>query len=187
MALLDKSDMTPQERIKVINAIRGKLPIDYSTEMTIIPVEFEEQSGRIPVKIADEEKLQTLFGEVITVDSGGSTHKVVQISTETGTLTNLQKQILQENYSNYIIYDNEFYMLKYKNGQIYRYYTQINLNGIICYIEINMEDGTWEVHGVVDPHPADNVRHITAEERNFWNNKLNYSKVDNERLILDRN
>jgi hypothetical protein len=34
--------MTPQERIKVINAIRGNLPIDYSTEMTVIPVEFEE-------------------------------------------------------------------------------------------------------------------------------------------------
>jgi hypothetical protein len=34
--------LSPRERIEVINAVRGKLPIDYSTEMTIIPVEFEE-------------------------------------------------------------------------------------------------------------------------------------------------
>ena len=41
MGLLDNK-LTPVERVKVINAVRGKLPIDYSTEMTIIPVEFEE-------------------------------------------------------------------------------------------------------------------------------------------------
>ena len=53
--------MTPQERIKIINAVRGKLPIDYSTEMTIIPVEFEEQSSRIPVIIPEREKIKSFF------------------------------------------------------------------------------------------------------------------------------
>ena len=56
MASLDKSKLTPQERIKIIDAVRGKLPVDYSTEMTVIPLEFEEQSNRIPVIIPDREK-----------------------------------------------------------------------------------------------------------------------------------
>ena len=60
MGLLD-SKLTPVERVKVINAVRGKLPIDYSTEMTIIPVEFEEQSSRIPVIIPEREKIESFF------------------------------------------------------------------------------------------------------------------------------
>ena len=62
MGLLDNK-LTPVERVKVINAVRGKLPIDYSTEMTIIPVEFEEQSSRIPVIIPEREAVNSFFAD----------------------------------------------------------------------------------------------------------------------------
>ena len=38
----------------------------------------------------------------------------------------------------------------------------------------------------LNDHINDNVRHITAEERQFWNNKLNYT-ISGEELTLDRN
>lgn len=60
MGLLDDK-LSPRERIEVINAVRGKLPIDYSTEMTIIPVEFEEQSSRIPVILPEREAINSFF------------------------------------------------------------------------------------------------------------------------------
>jgi len=45
--------------------VRGKLPIDYSTEMTVIPVEFEEQSSRIPVIIPEREDVPSFFEDYI--------------------------------------------------------------------------------------------------------------------------
>lgn len=53
--------LTPYERIEIVNAVRGKLPVDYSTEMTIIPLSFEEQSSRIPVIIPEKEAVNAFF------------------------------------------------------------------------------------------------------------------------------
>jgi hypothetical protein len=55
MASLIDDKMTPAQRAIIIDDVRGKLPIDYSKEMTIIPLKFEERSMRIPVRIKDRE------------------------------------------------------------------------------------------------------------------------------------
>jgi len=45
---------------------------------------------------------------------------------------------------------------------------------------------TDEVAQTIANHIQDNIRHITIEERNFWNNKLNIS-IDGEKLQFNRN
>lgn len=156
-----------------------------------IPVEFEEFTSRIPVSIADHDELEALFGDVIIVNTGGGSgeaHKAIYLYTTTGTLTAAQKRTLQANYSNYIVYQDSFYKLKFKSGNTYKYYTQTPITGLIQYFQVDMISGDWYFYSVVDEHPLDMVRHITAEERSFWNNKLNCENtVSGERLILNRN
>jgi len=44
------------------------------------------------------------------------------------------------------------------------------------------------VRAELNDHINDNVRHITAEERTFWNNKINCNDtVTNSNLVLNRN
>lgn len=42
-----------------------------------------------------------------------------------------------------------------------------------------------DIRKILDDHINDNVRHITNEERTFWNNKINCD-MNNENLILNR-
>lgn len=45
-----------------------------------------------------------------------------------------------------------------------------------------------EIMDTLNDHINDNIRHITAEEREFWNNKLNCENtVNDNNLILNRN
>ena len=78
-----------------------------------------------------------------------------------------------------------------KNGNIYKYVTlKPNVNEL-SYVSVNINNGRWTyetyTNTVLDDHINDQVRHITAEERSFWNNKLNTEGVDLESLILNRN
>ncbi len=51
---------------------------------------------------------------------------------------------------------------------------------------LNSEDNSAINQQILD-HINDNVVHITAEERSFWNNKLNYqSQLINETLVLNK-
>lgn len=44
-----------------------------------------------------------------------------------------------------------------------------------------------EFNQLVRDHLNNNIIHITPEERNFWNNKLNYQQgIQNEILVLNR-
>lgn len=45
---------------------------------------------------------------------------------------------------------------------------------------------TDEVAQIIANHIQDNIKHITTEERAFWNNKLNIS-IEGERLQFNRN
>lgn len=50
------------------------------------------------------------------------------------------------------------------------------------------DDVKQEIMTTINNHINDNVRHITAEERTFWNNKLNCEDtVTSNNLILNRN
>lgn len=47
------------------------------------------------------------------------------------------------------------------------------------------DDVAAAIRSELDDHIKDNVRHITAQERTFWNNKLN-CQIENEVLQLNR-
>ena len=50
------------------------------------------------------------------------------------------------------------------------------------------DDVKQELLTIINNHINDNVRHITAAERSFWNNKLNCEDtVASNNLILNRN
>lgn len=169
--------MTPQERIKVINAIRGNLPIDYSTEMTVIPVEFEEQSGRIPVIIPDREEIMAWYGDFYT---------------KKGMCTILYKTTAE--------WDHDFLLRTAKNT-IYVYldkYSYEDEEGNTIYVPgIKLGDG----QGYLIDKPfildaaqdwlMDHIRntqvHIQPGEREFWNNKLNYIEPSSDLLEFTRN
>ena len=290
MALLNESHMTPYQRIEVINAVRGKLPIDYSTEMTIIPVEFEEQSSRIPVIIPEREKIKSFFedfyamrgvcrllyrttaewdsdpeliaqkgniyvyidadsyidpvtGETVYVPAiklgddvtplielpfieGTTASFVIEhiqdsyihiqagerealrtelddklsledvnvpivISEATGTFTEAELNALTNNSLKRIQYGDHLYVLTVKKNGERRYTATSSDPNIIPYIDVTLNNGQWSCgtnfNTLLDDHIRDNVRHITAEERTFWNNKLNCNAVSEERLIFNRN
>ena len=282
--------MTPQERIKVINAVRGKLPIDYSTEMTIIPVEFEEQSSRIPVIIPEREKINSFFedfyqargmcrllyqttaewdaeperiakkgniyvyldgdsyvdpvsGETVYVPKiklgddvtplidlpfvEGATASFVlehiedsyihiqagerealqealdskvnivdvntsiDLVTSSGTFTAEELEALTSLQLKTLQYNNEIYTLTVKRPGQYRYTTNTSDPNELRYIDVDTTTGAYQCgasnNSLLLDHINDNVRHITAAERTFWNNKLNYNAVSEERLVFNRN
>lgn len=290
MGLLDNK-LSPRERIEVINAVRGKLPIDYSTEMTIIPVEFEEQSSRIPVILPEREAVNSFFedyyaargmcriiykttaewdadpdliakkeiiyvyldadsyvdevtGETVYVPAiklGDNESRLIDLPMMTASTSSVVMQHLEDQYMhcqpgerealyqaldnkpdwselyNYIeinepqgtfdpedlssLIDNRLLQISY-DGALYTYV--INTNGTYRYmsvsddpneakfIDVNPLTGAYScttaINQVLDDHIKDQVRHITASERTFWNNKINcVDTVSEERLILNRN
>lgn len=290
MALLNESHMTPYQRIEVINAVRGKLPIDYSTEMTIIPVEFEEQSSRIPVIIPEREKIKSFFedfyamrgvcrllyrttaewdsdpeliaqkgniyvyidadsyidpvtGETVYVPAiklgddvtplidlpfvESSTaqfvidhiqdsyihiqegerealraelnnkvnlddvNEPIIILESSGIFTEDEFNALSNNLLKRIQYGDNLYVLTVKRNGVRRYTATSSNPNTIPYIDVDSSNMSWSCgtnyNTVLDNHINDNVRHITAEERTFWNNKLNCTTVSEERLIFNRN
>lgn len=48
------------------------------------------------------------------------------------------------------------------------------------------QDSELTILGLINAHIEDIDIHVTEEEKNFWNNKLNYS-IDGEKLIFNRN
>lgn len=48
------------------------------------------------------------------------------------------------------------------------------------------QDSELTLLGLINAHIEDMDIHVTEEEKNFWNNKLNYS-IDGEKLIFNRN
>ena len=64
----------------------------------------------------------------------------------------------------------------------------INNGTTIIVPGIKISDGISYVSGlpfVGDDHINDNIKHITSEERTFWNNKLN-TDIDGEILVFNR-
>ena len=61
-------------------------------------------------------------------------------------------------------------------------------DGLAYVVDLPFVGQEVEAHilGVLNEHIEDMHMHITDEEREFWNNKLNYS-IDGEKLIFNRN
>lgn len=156
-------------------------------EVQYFPLHFEEQSRFIPVIIRDEESVPTYFGEVIV---GTAKNQYFILEGDYGTLTARQLRILNESALNGLILNDQYYSLSVNkpNEKVYSAYsTDPN---VVEKIRINTSTGEWEyVHSentVLDDHIRNTTVHITAQERSFWNNKLNFS-INEESLDFNRN
>ena len=289
MGLLERNDLTQQERVQIINTLRGKLPVDYSTEMTIIPVEFEEQSSRIPVIIPEREDVPSFFEDFFTQrgscliiykttaewnadptlvgqrsvlyayldadsyqDEHGNTVYIPAIKLGDGvtplidvpfmTASTSQEVIhhLEDAYAHWqegerealqatlegkvdttqfseyieineaqgyfdaetiaiiqtdpikrIKYDDHIYTMTMRRAGVYRYTTGSDNANFAKYIDVNVNDSSWHCYNNANEVLAEHIQnteiHITDAERTFWNQKLNYDAVSEERLILNRN
>lgn len=289
MGLLERNDLTQSERIQIIDAVRGKLPIDYSTEMTVIPVEFEEQSSRIPVIIPEREDVPSFFEDYIAqrgscriiykttsewdaeptlvgyrgylyvyldadsyVDEHGNTVYVpaiklgdgetplidlpfmtaqtsqevihhledayahwqegerealqatlegkvditefseyIEIDEAQGYFDAETIAIIQTNPIKRIKYDDRIYTMTMRRSGVYRYTTGSDDANFAKFIDVNVSDFSWHCYNnendVLAQHINDTTVHITDAKRTFWNRKLNYDTVSEERLILNRN
>lgn len=170
--------------IVIVGGGPGPGPHDYYTraqtdELLSHKVDKEEGKGLSTNDLTDE---------LVEMIYAAAPIQVVYIFTDRGIFTQEKIDILHQNYANYIDYNGIFYKLGYKRGNLFRYYAQNASTTDQWWCEVDMETGAWEIGVFVDPHPLDQVRHITAEERTFWNNKLNcIDAVQEERLILNRN
>lgn len=190
MALLNDSDLTIQERTKIVNTVRGKLPVDYSTELTIIPVEFEERSSRIPVVIRDEEHMDACFDEIYS-------HSVQEIFwahyDPNGQSTGYSEinEAIMANQKVFLDYDGRVYSLTSHNNVFYFE----SLEGNVLYELILNDQEQWTntyqilvTQEQLNAHINNTTVHITQDERLFWNNKLNITQLpSNGNLTFDRN
>lgn len=175
MGLLDNK-LTPIKREELINYARGKLPVDYSKEMTIVPVFFEEQSSRIPMIIRDRKRIECFFDGFYT--RKGMCTIIYKTTEEWGQLPDL------------VGAKNTIYVYLDK-------YSYVDEHGETIYVPgVKLGDGTSKLQDIpflldasmkwLFDHIHDRTVHIQPGEREFWNNKLNYVEPENELLRFTR-
>lgn len=171
----------------VVVVEHGAAPGDYYTK--------EETDALLDTKVDKVEgkglSTNDLTDELVEEIHSGGGHKEVRIYNTTGEFTPEQIETLRQSPSNYISYNGQIYKLQYKNTNTYKYFSLINDVNNMPMITVDFTTNRWQynmvVNGVLDGHINDNERHINPGERDFWNNKLNYDIVQEERLILNRN
>lgn len=147
------------------------------------------QNAYMHIQPGEREQLRdTLLSKVNRADI----ENAVQIETATGTFTEEVLTSLTDNRLKPILYNNELYTYTIKKNGIHRYTTVSDDPNVVRYIDVNTETGAWtygvNINQTLEDHINDQVRHITAAERTFWNNKINcVDTVSEERLILNRN
>ena len=168
--------MTEQERIKVIDYVRGELPIDYLTETTIIPVEFEERSSRIPIIIRDTEDI-----EATVIDFYAQKGQCV-IRYGTTEEWNAQPSLITDKGTIYVYLDKE--IITDTEGNItYIPGIKVGLNNNYLINTPFIGDDIWQ-HLL--KHIQNAMIHIQPGERERWNNKLNYIPPSDELLEFTR-
>lgn len=78
-----------------------------------------------------------------------------------------------------------------RNGEICYYSDTSKIkigDGVVCLVDLPYicSDDVAKIKSKLEEHINDTTAHITAQERDFWNAKLNYD-VSDEELIFTRN
>lgn len=78
-----------------------------------------------------------------------------------------------------------------RNGEICYYSDTVKIkigDGVVCLVDLPYvcSDDVSKIKSKLEEHIDDATTHITAEERAFWNAKLNYD-VNDEELVFTRN
>lgn len=106
--------------------------------------------------------------------------------TTTGQLSPAKLSLLTSNSVNRLLRGNRIYYLSIREGNIRKYFSTIEED--YDEIDIDMTNGRYQVKNtrVID-HINDTTIHITQEDRDYWNNKLNYTEDTLDAGILTLN
>ena len=101
--------------------------------------------------------------------------KFITLTTTQGELSEEELALLNSNQVNRFIYNNSVYYLSIKDGTIRKYFTQ-NQSTEFNEIDVDTETGGYiifsKLNPIIDNHIKNTIIHITANEREFWNNKV---------------
>lgn len=145
-----------------------------------IPIECggEIDTKRLESLIHAEEKSRIEADENLQYQILNKEDKVhwIEILTSQGTFDSEVLNLLISSRLNKIVYQNRIYSLATKDESIWRYTGSTNDPNIINTIVVNVETGEYAYSMIrnqtLEEHIADNSRHITNEERDFWDNKV---------------
>ena len=113
----------------------------------------------------------------------------IYLGQQTGTLNPDDLNTLTTNSATQLIYNNRYYILGLKDGNTRKYFALTENQGTIIGIDVDMMSGIWNCFELdaVQQHIQDTTIHITEQEREFWNNKINCEMHEElERLELTR-
>lgn len=152
-------------------------PVDNTAEITITSstdARIKALDGKINKEIDDritaDENLQA---QIITKQDE---ILFINLTSESGILSEEALNSLKASRVNKIVYNKRIYSLGTRDEMIWTYVGSTNNPNLINTIIVNIETGNYEYVGinnrVLEEHIADNSRHITDAEREFWNNKV---------------
>lgn len=123
----------------------------------------------------------------------GSAATIITLDGTSGVLNQTQATLLAKNVNSVIKLGSNYYRIQLKNRNEWLFATVDTDTTSRKLITIDVPEFTWEFTVIQEPsveqHAADTNLHIQPGERDFWNNKLNYTidSEDPEHLILNRN
>lgn len=166
MGSLHRINLTKEDRIKIIDTVRGKLPVDYTTEMTIVPIQFEEHQSEFELLFNDfkyqKNTCTVLYGTTEEWDA--------------------QPNLIAKKGTIYVYLDKDIIV---DEEEHVTYIPGIKIGTGTNYL-INspfIGDDVWQN---LLKHIESSVVHIQPGEREFWNNKLNYIPPSDELLEFTR-
>ena len=128
-----------------------------------------------------------------TVPIGTGDIVYVYLQSATGTLDVDTFNSLIDNDLNELVYNNCYYKLGYRDSSTRRYVTSILSGGKVQYIDVNLATREWAhsavLNEVLQAHISDGSSHLSAGEREYWNDKVTCTLDDTntEKLILTKN
>lgn len=110
----------------------------------------------------------------------------IPVENMTGQISSQELSVLTSNRINRLLRGNRIYYLSIREGDIRKYFSTIEED--YDEIDIDITNGIYQVKNtrVID-HINDTTIHITQEDRDYWNNKLNYNEDTLDAGILTLN
>ena len=164
-------------------------PVDNNDEVKVRQNNSAYLDSKINKEIQDRINADNQLQEEINQKQ--DTIKFININSERGFLDEESLNLLISSKVNKILYLNSnIYSLGSINNKYWRYIGETTDPNMIQTIVIDTETGEYVYSAignkVLQDHIADNERHVTQEEKNCWNNKLNFER-NGETLQFNRN
>lgn len=159
---------------------RGDFTLNMQGKSQVIPLNMQDESQVIPVK----------FDSIYTSGGGSAGGGVITLTGMSGVLNDTQKAVIMKSINAVIIREDNYYRIQSKSSTELVYMSELIDVNAQDTIRISLPEYAWVYEKIenqtVEEHIADSDLHVQAGERDFWNNKLNYTMDGDEHLVFNR-